>query len=219
MTTNPTVAPPALERNTVRVAFQGELGAYSHEAIAQHWHEAAMAIPSLSFDQVLANVESGLADRGIIPIWNTIVGEVTPGLAAVGANLSATHGLIVTDTVSLVVRHQLLGLPGSTLRELSSVTSHPVALAQCGRFLATHPKMIPNPAYDTAGAAHDLALNGTLSSATIAGSLAAERYGLVILAHDIQDVRHNVTRFLVVARARDESRGSPRIESDGSIRW
>ncbi len=219
MTANPTVAPPALERNTVRVAFQGELGAYGNEAIAQHWRDAATAIPSLSFDHVLANVESGQADRGIIPVWNTIVGEITPGLAAVGANPSATHGLIVTGTVSIVVRHQLLGLPGSTLHELSSVTSHPVALAQCGRFLATHPKMIPNPVYDTAGAARDLALNGTLLSAAIAGSLAAERYGLVILAHDIQDVQHNVTRFLVLARASDESRGSPGIKSDRSIRW
>lgn len=217
--TSTTAVSLAAAHDTISVAFQGERGAYGDEAIAQHWRGAATAIPSLSFEQVVAHVASGLAGCGMIPVWNTIIGEIAQGSAVVRASQSATYGLTVTGAVSIVVRHQLLGLPESSLGEIASVASHPVALAQCERFLAQHPGMVSKPVYDTAGAARDLAINGTLLSAAIAGSLAAERYGLVTLAENIQNIPHNITRFLILARAGNEGEASGEIEAGWSVRW
>lgn len=216
-----TQASPAVRMTNgrLRVAFQGELGAYSDQAIVQCWNGAATAIPSASFNNVIEAVASGAAEYGILPVWNTVVGDIEPGAAAVRLGRSDAYGLAVTSDARVVVRHHLLGLPGTALDEIDSVASHAVALAQCGRFLATCPNIEPVAVYDTAGAARELVMNGKRTSAAIAGRIAAELYGLTILKADIQDVPDNVTHFLVLARPNRQS-GDPMKLRDGEVvRW
>jgi prephenate dehydratase len=184
----------------VRVAFQGELGAFSDEAIARRWNGSATPVPSISFEHVVAGVADGSADYGILPVWNTIVGDIEPGCAAVDAGRNGPHRLIVIGEAHVDVRHQLLGLPGSILRDITAVSSHPVALAQCRRFLSAQPRIVATAGYDTAGAARDVASQKNPHAAAIASHLAAQRYGLIVLQADIQDAPINVTHFLVLGR-------------------
>jgi prephenate dehydratase len=184
---------------TQRVAFQGELGAYGDEAVVQRWGKRGRACPALSFEDVVDAVASGAVDRGVIPVWNSVVGDVAVGRAVL--DLAAAHGIVAVDEIEVAVRHQLLAIPGTTLGDVRLVASHPVALAQCGRFLAAHPEMMAVPVYDTAGAARDLARTRTPGHAAIASRAAGERYGLMVVAADVQDVASNVTRFAVIARA------------------
>jgi prephenate dehydratase len=202
-----------------RVAFQGELGAYGDQAIHQCWRGAATALPSVSFEQVVADVTRGAADYGVLPVWNTVVGDVVAGCAAVRAARNAPHLLTVLGDVHVVVRHQLLGVQGSSIDEIRSVASHPVALAQCGRFFERYQHMLPNPVYDTAGAARNLALSGARDAAAIAGRLAAKRYGLSILHEDIQDVPDNVTQFLVLGKVTSRGLRSSGIPQRELPRW
>lgn len=211
------------ERNVatepIRVAFQGELGAYGDQAILQHWQNAAIAIPSASFEHVVADIAWGLADYGVVPVWNTVVGEITAGCVAVRIGRDGPYHLAVFGDVHVVVRHQLLSLPGTTLDDMRSVASHPVALAQCGRFLEAHPNIASTPVYDTAGAARDLAMNGTRTACAIAGSIAAKRYGLSVLKEDIQDVPDNVTHFLVLGQPAHRGDHSSVSQLNRITRW
>jgi prephenate dehydratase len=194
---------------TRRVAFQGEPGAYGDEAIARHWGGAAVATPVWSFDDVVDAVSTGATERGVLPCWNSVVGAVHGGCDAL--ERARELGLAIVAEIEVPVHHQLLANPGTSLDEIIVVASHPVALAQCRRFLAAHPLIMPCPVYDTAGAARDLARDlardRTHGHAAIASRSAGERYGLVVLAADIQDVAHNVTRFAVIAR---DTRGGAR---------
>lgn len=183
---------------TLRVAFQGELGAYGDEAIARRWGGDAAPVPALTFDDVVQAVLAGDVDRGVLPIWNSVVGDVHDSRRALAHG--AAHGLETADEIDVAVRHQLLAVPGTALEEVCLVASHPVALAQCRRFLSAHPLIMAQPVYDTAGAARDLARTRAHGHAAIASRAAGERYGLAVLASDIQDVAHNVTRFAVIAR-------------------
>lgn len=183
----------------LRVAFQGELGAYGDEAITRRWGSDATPVPVIAFDDVVDAVLAGDAERGVLPQWNTVVGDVLDGRGALGRGTG--RGLDVVGEIEVAVRHQLLAAPGTTLDEVYVVASHPVALAQCRRFLSAHPLVMAQPVYDTAGAARDLARTRTHGHGAIASRAAAERYGLVILASDIQDVAHNVTRFAVISRS------------------
>jgi prephenate dehydratase len=244
-----TVSVPQTQRRsgasgaTLRVAFQGELGAYGDQAIAQCWHGSATAAPSASFEDVVMDVAWGWVDYGIIPVWNTIVGDIESGRDAVRLGQSAAYGLVPVGETQVAVQHQLLALPGSTLDDIECVASHPVALAQCRRFLLAHPRMVARPVYDTAGAARNLVTreHGPAAapehtqqpaqqpaqqharqrhtSAAIAGRAAAERYGLVILAQNIQDVASNVTRFIVLARAGQQLRGATTAIRGEPLRW
>lgn len=182
-----------------RVAFQGELGAYSHEAIVQRWCGEAQPVAAATFGDVLDAVTAGRAEFCVIPVWNSVVGDVVAGREAVLLGATNTYGLAVVGDTHLVVRHQLLAPAGTTLDEIRTVASHPTALAQCGGFLARHPRVRPRPVYDTAGAALEVARWRAPGCAAIAGRAAAARYGLAVIASDIQDVPNNVTHFLVLA--------------------
>jgi prephenate dehydratase len=187
-----------------RVAFQGELGAYGDEAVARCWN-GAVATPMRSFDDVVDAVLTGAAENGVLPCWNSVVGDVHDGRKALAR--ATACGLATDGEIEVPVHHQLLAIPGTSLDEVIVVASHPVALAQCRRFLAAHPLMMACPVYDTAGAARDLAQAPVHGHAAIASRAAGERYGLVVLATDIQDVAHNVTRFTVIAREAHGRRG------------
>ena len=182
---------------TIRVAFQGELGAYSEEAVRRHWAgEETEPVPRRSCMDVVQAVEEGVVDYGLLPIENSLAGIVVATYDALSASRDAS---VVGETV-LPIHHCLLALPGATLEGLERVASHPVAIAQCGRFLEQHRTFEAEAAYDTAGAARDLAGSGDLSRGAIAGRGAAQRFGLEILASDIEDRPDNQTRFLALAR-------------------
>lgn len=178
------------------VAFQGEYGAFSHLAIQQLWGTEAIAVPCREFVDVLGAVARGEVDCGILPIENSTIGPI-PGMAD---RLAQFPRLRAVDETGLVIHPCVLALPGVTLAALRRVSSHPAALQQCSIFLSRHPWITPVVAYDTAGAARAVAAAGDRSAGAVAGTEAAERYGLEVLAADIGDRPDNATRFVVMAR-------------------
>ncbi len=181
----------------IRVAFQGELGAFSEEAIQQLWMGDAEAVPRRDFGDVIAAVTQGTADRGVIPIENTIIG----GIATAHDAIAASEGLHVIAETVVNVHHCLLGPPGSTFESVKGVFSHPVALAQCHAFFAKHKQFEVHAVYDTGGAAMDVSNVGDPEYAAVASRAAGRRYKLQVLAADIEDRADNQTRFLVLAKA------------------
>ena len=178
---------------TPTVAFQGEPGAYSDEA-AQSWFEdGAETIPCREFRDVTQAVIAGKADFGILPIENTLAGSVGPALDA----LLETE-LEVAGEVVRPIRHCLLALPGAAAEGLQKVMSYPVALAQCLRFFAERPGLEAVAVHDTAGAARLAAEGGDPTVGALASEAAARRYGLTVLARDLQDRPDNSTRFYIV---------------------
>lgn len=181
----------------VRVAFQGELGAYSEEAVRRYWPgEGTEPVPTRSCAEVVRALVEGAVDYGMLPIENSLAGSVVGTYDA----LSESPECWVVGEEILPIHHCLLALPGSEMETITRVASHPVALAQCGRFLESHPRMVAEAAYDTAGAARDLAASGDRSRAAIAGRGAATNFGLEIIASDIEDRPDNQTRFFALSR-------------------
>jgi prephenate dehydratase len=183
----------------LRVAFQGELGAFSEEAIHQLWTSGAEPMPHRDFSDVVQAVQSGAADRGVLPIENTIVG----GIPAAHDVISDALDLFVTGETVVPVHHCLLGPPGTRFEQVKMVLSHPVALAQCGEFFAKHARLEVHAVYDTGGAALDVANVADPEIAAVASRNAAHRYKLAILMPDIEDRPDNQTRFLVISRVRE----------------
>ncbi len=179
-----------------RIAFQGELGAYSEEALLVVYPDA-VPLPEREFRDVARAVLEGRAELGLLPIENSLVGSI-----ATNFDLIAESGLAVVGEVVSAVRHCLLGVPGAATGAVRRVLSHPVALAQCERFLGRLAGVEVVAFYDTAGAAAEVARRADPALAAVAGRLAARRYGLAVLAEGIEDEPHNQTRFLFVARAR-----------------
>lgn len=177
----------------MRVAFQGELGAFSEEAVRVFFGAEAEAMACREFADVAAAVVRGEAAFGMLPVENTLAGSVVAAY-----DVLATQPVEIVGEVVTPIHHCVLGLPGAELVELSRVHSHPVALAQCTRFFAAHPRLSAVAAYDTAGAARDVAAGGDPTRGAIAGRGAAARYGLAMLAADVEDRPDNQTRFLVV---------------------
>lgn len=178
----------------MRVAFQGERGAYAEGAISEIWQHPVERIPVRTFAAALRAVHDGEADACVIPVENSIVGRVESGWRAVGA----CKGMRTVREAIVPVRHCLLGLKGAVLEDLRVAYSHPVALAGCTRFFATHSWIKPGKSFDTAGAAREVAERGDPAHAAIASATAAERYGLVVLEEGVQDLRDNYTKFVAV---------------------
>ena len=179
-----------------RIAFQGELGAFSEEAIRSIDPDAT-AIPCREFIDVAQAVETGDAGAGVLPIENTLAGSVVGSYDA----LTACESLHVVAETVVEIHHCVMAPHGAALDALATVESHPVALAQCTRWLRAHPSIVIRAAYDTAGAARDVAARGDARAAAIAARGAASRYDLELLAANIEDRSDNQTRFLLVARA------------------
>ncbi len=183
---------------TRRVAYQGEPGAYSDLAIRQHFGEDIIGVPHGSFPDALQAVVEGDCDLAMIPVENAIAGPVHVALEAMR---EVGDQLVHVDEHRLVIVLCVLGVPGAMLATVQRVRSHPVALAQCRIFVARHPWLAVELHADTAGAAREVGALGDPTVAAIASELAAERYGLEVLVRGVQDVPHNWTRFLVLARA------------------
>ncbi|KQS55791.1 prephenate dehydratase [Brevundimonas sp. Leaf363] len=174
-----------------RVAYQGAPGAFSHEACTalRPW-DTAVAFET--FEGALDAVRSGNCGCALIPVENSSIGPVEPA-----ATLVRDSGLDVVAEVWRPIRHALMAPLGATLHGVRTVESHPIALAQCAGTLKSM-GLTATEAFDTAGAARDVAEAGDLSRAAIAAVNAAEVYGLSILRHDLQDSSDNRTRFVLV---------------------
>lgn len=180
----------------LRIALQGELGSFSDEAIQQLWGGDVERLPYRDFADVTAAVASGVADRGVLPIENTIVGSISQSHDA----LSAMPGLFVVAETVVSVHHCLLASHNTTFDRVTTVLSHPVALAQCGKFFAEHLQLEVHPVYDTAGAAMDVSRVDDPQLAAVASRRAAAHYDLAILHADIEDRPDNQTRFIAISR-------------------
>jgi prephenate dehydratase len=176
-----------------KVAFQGERGANSHLAIREVYKDSE-ALPCATFEDAFAAIASGEAGLGMIPIENSVAGRV-----ADIHHLMPDSGLHIVAEHFMPVRHQLMAPKGATLESIKTVESHVHALGQC-RKIIRQLGIKPIVTADTAGSAREIAESGDKTRAAVATRLAAEIYGLPILAEDIEDEAHNTTRFIVLAR-------------------
>lgn len=182
-----------LDFATMRVAFQGEPGAFSEAAAVQLLGEGVQTIPRATFDATFDAIAQGVADALLLPVENTLAGSVV----RVYDLLLESKLEICAETI-LPIEHTLIGYPGSTLSDIRSVASHPMALAQCESFFQAHPSLKRIPAEDTAGSVRQIMVRGEKSCAAIAGRRAATHYKAEIVQANIQDNPENFTRFVLL---------------------
>lgn len=194
------------------VAFQGEPGAFSEEAARHLLGDAISTLPRRSFEEVRAAVVGGEADLGLLPVENSVAGTVVGAYDAL-----ARGGVRVVDEVVRPIRHFLLAVSGASEEGLWRVLSHPVALAQCTRYLRSRPEVEAVAVHDTAGAARSVAEGGDTTVGAIAPRGAAAEYGLEILAGDLQDRPDNQTRFYLLARGEESLEGEETLEREASL--
>lgn len=176
------------------VSFSGERGAFSEEAVKKYYDPDIETLPCHSFEEIFEAVEKGSASFGAIPVENSTAGSINKAY-----DLLLEHDLKIWGEILLRVRHNLMAMPGTKFEEIEVVRSHPQALAQCEQYINRHGWQA-HPLYDTAGCAKDLAENPVPGTAVIAGKLAAEIYGLNILASSVEDLAFNYTRFFFVGQ-------------------
>jgi prephenate dehydratase len=193
-------------RAAQRVSYQGEPGANSHLACREVFPDLE-AVACATFEDALAAVKSGEARYAMIPIENSVAGRV-----ADIHHLLPRAGLYIVGEHFLRVRHQLLAIPGATLQTVKKALSHTQALGQC-RSALRRLGLKPVPEADTAGSARLVAESQDATLAAIASSLAAEIYGLEILAHDIEDELHNTTRFLMLAGEPGDAKAAAKADN------
>jgi prephenate dehydratase len=184
---------------TKRIAFQGEPGAYSHEA-CRHARPDHEALPCRTFEDAVEAVKTGAAELAMLPVENSTYGRV-----ADIHSLLPQSGLRIIDEAFVRVHINLLALPGTTLEDITEAQSHTVLLGQCRRFLKEHGIHRITGA-DTAGSARAVSEGGIAHRGALAAELAAEIYGLDVLARHIEDEGNNTTRFLVMSPEADDSR-------------
>ena len=182
----------------IRVAFQGERGAFGDEAVKAYFGQQenvkAQSVPYRSFAEVFRAVASGEVDFGLAPVENSQAGSINDVY-----DLLRQHDLFVVGEIGHPVNHCLLCLPGQTLSDIKRVISHPQALAQSDVFLRELGVEIV-ATYDTAGSAKMVREENLMGVAAVAGAGAAELYELEILARSIQTIKDNYTRFIVLSR-------------------
>lgn len=182
-----------------RIAFQGELGAYSHEACV-NTRPDAIPVPCATFEDVIAAVRKGDADMAMLPVENTTYGRV-----ADIHRLLPDSGLHIVDEAFVRVRIALMAMPGQTLEDIRHVRAHLVLIPQARTFLEAH-GITAEAAADSAGAAAAIAQAGEMGVGALASAVAADIHGLNILARDIEDQGHNTTRFLLMSPKADTTR-------------
>ena len=181
-----------------RIAFQGDLGAYGHEAVLKARPDAE-PVPCHAFEDVIATVRSGKADMAMLPVENTTYGRV----AAIH-RLLPESGLHIVDEAFVRVRIALMALPDQTLDDIGQVRAHMVLIPQARAFLDAH-GISAVAAADSAGAARAIAEQGERGVGALASAVAADIHGLNILARDIEDQGHNTTRILLMSPQADHS--------------
>ncbi len=200
------------KKEALRVAIQGERGSNSHMAVlAMLGTESIEVVPCTVSADVVAAVVEGRLDAAVLPIENSLHGSV-----------AEHYDLLMEQPVQIVreslmrIRHNLIAAPGVKLEDIRWVLSHPVALAQCRRFLSSLTvtrKARSMPFYDTAGSVKHIVAEGLKDHAGVAPELAAEEYGADILVRGIEDNEQNYTRFHLLVRSE-----AP-LGEDAARRW
>lgn len=188
-----------------RISYQGERGANSHIACAEMYPDLE-PMPCATFEDALAAVKSGEARYSMIPIENSLAGRV-----ADIHHLLPDSGLYIVGEHFLPIRFQLMGLRGATLADITDVYSHVHALGQCRKIIRKH-RLKAHVAGDTAGSARQVGEWGDKTKSALAPRMAAEIYGLDILAEDVEDDKHNTTRFVVLSAEPDDA-----LPGDGAV--
>jgi chorismate mutase/prephenate dehydratase len=187
-----------LDRDQVRVAFQGAPGAFSEEAAVKLLGQGITLVPRPTFESLFAAISDKSADYILAPIENSIAGFVHPSFDQL-----LDSKLFIIGEVIIPIAHCLIGCPGSSFEMIAVVKSHPVALDQCRRFLAANPQIKRIAAEDTAASVAGIIAQGDLTRAAIAGRRAAEKYGGVVLREHLEDSSENYTRFLLLSPDKD----------------
>jgi prephenate dehydratase len=187
---------------TGRIAFQGELGAYSHQA-CQQARPGMDVVPCTTFDDVVEMTRSGAVDLGMLAVENSTYGRV-----ADVHSLLPRAGLHIVGEAFVRVHVNLLGVPGAQVSDVREAHGHVVILPQCADFLRSH-GIKPCVSSDNARAAREVAQACDATRAALASELAAQIYGLDVLARHIEDHKNNTTRFLVMSRDADHTRRAP----------
>jgi prephenate dehydratase len=196
-----------LQTQKLRVAFQGEEGAFSEAAAVQLLGNSIITVPRPTFDATFRAITDGVADALLAPVENSLAGSVVRVY-----DLLLESELAITAETILPIVMNLIGCPGASLSEIHSVSSHPMALAQCERFFGQHPSIKRLPAEDTAGSVREMLARGDKTHAAIAGRYAADRYHGVIIAEKIQDNAENFTRFVLLQPAK-QAENAPQLEA------
>ena len=181
----------------IRVAFQGEAGAFSEEAAVQLLGEEIVTVPRPTFDAAFRAIHEGAADALLVPVENSLAGSVV----RVYDLLVESDVTIRAETI-LPIEMNLIACPGASLSDIRSISSHSMALAQCERFFSQHPHIQRIPSEDTAGSVREALARGDKTHAAIAGRRAAVRYRGEIIAERIQDDAENFTRFVLLQLAK-----------------
>src|SRR5579864_1290198 len=194
----------------MKVAIQGELGSFSHEAAGRMLPRCTV-VPCARSAEVFDRLERGSVEAAVIPIENTLAGTV-----AEHADLLVARGVFIQAEYLLRIVHNVIAAPGVQLRSLRRVLSHPVALDQCRDFFRRHSQIEPVPFYDTAGSVKHVIANHLKDAAGIAGRQAARVYGGKILQAGVEDEKSNFTRFFLIRKSTRQSAhkkgsGAPRL--------
>jgi prephenate dehydratase len=188
----------SLRAEKIRVAFQGEAGAFSEAAAVQLLGEEIVTVPRPTFDATFRAIREGAADALLVPVENSLAGSVVRVY-----DLLLESALTISAETILPIEMNLIACPGAALSDIRSISSHPMALAQCERFFGQHPHIQRIPAEDTAGSVREALARGDKTHAAIAGKRAATRYRGQIIAEKIQDNAENFTRFVLLRPAKE----------------
>jgi prephenate dehydratase len=189
-----------------RIAFQGERGAFSEEAAVKLLGEEIELVPRTTFEALYSSMQEGIADYVLAPIENSLAGSVHRSY-----DLLVSSGLHIQAEVVIPIVHNLIGIPGATFERITQVSSHPVALAQCERFFASHPSIKRVATDDTAGSVREIMSAGDPTKAGIASRRAAKVYGGAILREHLEDHPENYTRFLLLATSADVAENADKL--------
>ena len=184
------------EQEPVKVAFQGEPGAFSENALLRYFPDNVRSVPLKEFRDVFDSVLAGKSHYGIIPIENTLTGSIHQNYDL----LLQYPDIRIVGEKTIRIIHNLIGLPEADLEDIQRIYSHPQGLSQCARFLDKHPNWEKIPFYDTAGSVAFVAREGKRENAGIAGLDAARVYKMKVLKEGIETNSQNYTRFVIIAR-------------------
>ena len=175
------------------IAIQGAEGSNHHKVARDFYGENIQLKECMSFDALVAHLLDGSATDGVMAIENTIAGSIIPNYALIDSN-----NLHIIGEKYLNIHHHLMALPGQTIKSIKEVWSHPMALLQCKEFFKKHPHIKLVEDVDTAEVAKRIAKENIKGIAAIAPKIAAEIFGLQVLEDDIQTIKDNSTRFVIV---------------------
>ena len=190
--------------SSLKIAIQGVPGSFHHQVALINFGIDSEIFPFNTFEPVAKSVATGEADFGVMAIENSIAGAILPNY-----DLIDRYELHIKDEFYLPIAHQFMAWPGQKIEDITEVRSHPMAILQCKTFLASYPHIQQFDDVDTASVARRISEESLHGVAAIASEIAAEIYGLEILARDIQTVKDNFTRFIILTKEKTKPEGTP----------